>query len=166
MDRWPLARQAAVADRIAENEIAVLRRQIATQLHLDKRIRTAEVIEKWIIGQRSSRRKMLSEHHQPTAIIQRQLDRFKQPHHTEPSRAVANRRLVASHALKEMRELERKRLSLVHFRRPHVTRAVADEQVVDALSTRDVDALVVHLNLFVRFKIVPYEHLVATTDQG
>ena len=62
-------------------------------------------------------------------------------------------------------QLHLKCLGRVDLGTPDIAGAVAHQQVVDALRAfRDVDALVVDLDLFIRVKVVPHQHLVPAAD--
>ena len=61
--------------------------------------------------------------------------------------------------------ISRCRPRLLEARRPHVAAPVAHQEIVDALPARDLDALVVDLELLGRLEIVPDEHLPVTTKE-
>ena len=63
-------------------------------------------------------------------------------------------------------ELSLEGFSAIHFWRPHITRTIADKQVVETLPIREVHTLVVDPNFLVRFEIVPDQHLVFAAEQG
>ena len=99
------------------------------------------------------------------AFGERPVGRLEHPDHAQPGLAVVERRRAARDAVEEVGEFRLQRLGLVHLRRPDVARAVAHEQVVDALLAGDGDALVVDLDLLVGLEVVPHQHLVAAADQ-
>ena len=68
------------------------------------------------------------------ALGERAVGGLEHPDHAQAGLAVVERRRAARDAVEEVGELRLQRLGLVHLRRPHVARAVAHEQVVDALA--------------------------------
>src|SRR2546425_480761 len=67
--------------------------------------------------------------------------------------------------LDEMIELDLERLGLLDSGRPHVARAVAHQQFIEAVPVVHLDASVVHLDLFVGLHIVPDQHFLLAADQ-
>jgi hypothetical protein len=64
---------------------------------------------------------------------------------TEPGSAIGQRLPTGGDAIDEVADLPLQGLALLEPRRPHVAAPVAHQEIVDALPTRDLDALVVDL---------------------
>src|SRR3954451_5327095 len=102
---------------------------------------------------------------QLTPRVQRRLSGFEEIDDRQTSDAIVDRGAIVPDAVDEVIELDLQRLGLFNPRRPHVARAVADQQVVYVVAVRDLHALVVDLDLLVCLEVVPDQHLVATADQ-
>src|SRR5439155_22389232 len=83
---------------------------------------------------------------------------FEQTDDFEARAAVVEGCAILQDAAYEVLELDLQGFRLLDFRRPDISRAIAHEQLVDALPVRNPDAFVVHLDLLVLFEIVP-DHL-------
>src|SRR5262245_11433033 len=89
------------------------------------------------------------------AILQRLLGGFEQADDAEAGLAVVGRGPAFENAIHEISKLEGQRFRRVDIRRPDVSGAVADQQVIDALTICDLDASVVTLDLLIGLEIVP-----------
>src|SRR5262249_29305367 len=100
------------------------------------------------------------------AILQRLLGGFEQMDHVEPGLTVILGRVAFDNAVEKIIALELHRFGRIDYWRPHLTRTIADQQFVKALSgAADIDALVVHLDLLVWLEVVPHQHLVAAANE-
>src|SRR5215467_9347660 len=92
-------------------------------------------------------------------VFQRGVGGFEYLHHAQTSRTIIKRSLIVLHTVDKVSRLCSQSLGLFDLWRPHIARAVADQQLVDARPTLYVDSFVVNFDLFVGVKIVPNEHL-------
>src|ERR1700722_1375908 len=81
---------------------------------------------------------------------------FQDSHHAKTGFTVVEWLGVFLDTLDEIRRLRAQRFHLLHLRRPHVSRTIADQQLVQVARIRGhTDSLVVDPQLFVSFQIVP-----------
>src|SRR6266853_96398 len=99
------------------------------------------------------------------SILQRLFGRFKELNHLQAGFTVVGRCPVVHDAVKEVVEFDLERFRLLHLWCPHITRAVADQQVIQTLAAPDFHTLVIDLDLLVGLQIVPDEHLVLAADE-
>src|SRR5229473_5599961 len=102
----------------------------------------------------------------PPPLPQRAIGGFEHLDDPGTGDAVIERRQPLCDTLDEIAELGFERLGLLDAWSPHVARAIAHKQLIEALAVAHLDALVVDLDLFVRLQIVPDQHLLLPPDQG
>src|ERR1041385_4193549 len=94
------------------------------------------------------------------------VDRFEHLYNAQPSTTIIKWVLSTKNAFDEILCFHCQSLYLFHTRRPQIACPVADTQIVPGGAIGAVDALIVNFDLFIRFKVIPYEHLLLSTDQG
>ena len=87
--------------------------------------------------------------------LQRFLGRFEQLDNAQSRNSVIKRRVVVFNAFNEVFQLDLQRFRLLDLRRPHVSRTIANQQVIHILGAGDLYALVVDLDLLVGFQVIP-----------
>ena len=70
---------------------------------------------------------------------------FKQTDDTQTGIAAVLRRPVVDDTIEKIPKLEFERFSRIDLWRPHIARAIADQQIVDTLAAADVNAVVSYL---------------------
>ena len=84
----------------------------------------------------------------------------------EAGRAVIDGSSAVANTIDEMIDQKFQGFGLVEPGGPHVTRPIADQQVVDTFLVRDLHPFVIHPDLYVGVQIVPDQHLLLAADQG
>src|ERR1700674_188798 len=90
---------------------------------------------------------------------------FKHAYHFQSRAAAIEWSFAFRDAFREVLQLNPESFDLFDLRRPHVAGAVTYQQVVHTFLSLHVHALVVDLELFVGFEIVPYQHFLFAPDQ-
>src|SRR5262249_26650617 len=104
--------------------------------------------------------------HRLASLLDRLSSCFQHSYHAQAGSSVIERSRIPGNALVEIRQLGFQSLDLFDLRSPHISRAIADQQLMQILAILDADSFVVNFDFFVRIKIVPHEHFLLATDEG
>src|SRR5207237_10179728 len=80
---------------------------------------------------------------------------LEHPHSAQPRRSIVEWVRTVCDALDEICKFVTQRLSLFQMRRPHVARSITHEEFIETFTAIHLYSLVIDLNLFIGFEIVP-----------
>src|ERR1700735_95106 len=99
------------------------------------------------------------------SLLKRLVGGFQHSYNVQSRGSVIKWLLVVYDAVDEIRRFQLQGFNLFDARRPHIAGTVADEQLIDSV-TAHLHALVIYLQLFVSFEIIPHQHLLLTADES
>src|SRR6266403_1041625 len=91
---------------------------------------------------------------------------FQNLDHPQTCRPIIDWCSVVQYAVDEIFKLDFQGLSLLDFWRANISRAIADQQIIDASPISHLHAFIVDFDFFIGLKIIPHQHLFLATDQS